>query len=143
MDGARHGDVAGCAGASGSGIVRPHGSFVASVSIECSKRLCTAVGVGLAQKTLDDYDLMRRWSKDVAKRARARRFGRFVYLPVPWHHVVEQYGMLRRDTTPLRLLAAILRRLDFEQFDHFITIGQASLEQAERYARRAGFELQI
>lgn len=93
------------------------------------------------RKRLADWDLYRLWTKDLARRPARRRFGRFVYVPIPWHHVVEQYGMLRRDTGPLRIVADLFRRLDFDHFDHFVTVGQSTFSQTRRYARRDGFDV--
>lgn len=93
------------------------------------------------RKRLADYDFYRMWSSDLQIRPSRRRFGMFIYVPIPWHQVVEQYGMLRRDTAPLKLVAELFRKLDFEHFDHFVTVGQASFEQAERYALRDGFTM--
>ena len=61
---------------------------------------------------------------------------------VPWHHIVEQHGMLLKDYGPLRQTSELFSRLDFERYDHFITLGQASYRQISKYCTRGGFTFQ-
>lgn len=82
-----------------------------------------------------DSDFREMW------KAERYQFGNFVYVPIPWHQVVERYGMLRKDNEPLRRVAEIFAMLDFESFRHFVTIGQASFEQARKYAARSHFTI--
>ena len=48
------------------------------------------------RKRLADYDYWELWQQ------RMPQFGHFVYVPLPWHHIVEQHGMLLKDYGPLR-----------------------------------------
>ena len=66
------------------------------------------------------------------------RYGKFVYVPLPWHQLVEQ-AVLYENYEPLKRAANIFKRLNFEKFSHFLTTGQCSLLQIKRHARRGGF----
>jgi len=68
------------------------------------------------------------------------QFGKFIYIALPWHYIVEQCGMLRQNYEPLRLASGIFEILQFKEYDHFTVIGQASLRQIQKYSRRGGFE---
>jgi len=85
------------------------------------------------EERLADWDFMQSWLREMP------HYQDFVYIPLPWHHIVEKYAMLQSKYQPLRQAAHIFDRLNFQEYDHFITLGQASLYQILKYAERADF----
>ena len=88
------------------------------------------------RKRLAEYDYWELWQR------RMPQFGYFVYVPLPWHHIVEQHGLLLKNYGPLRQTSELFSRLDFERYNHFITLGQASYHQISQYCTRGGFTFQ-
>lgn len=88
-----------------------------------------------AYDVLLDRDLWDAWRRGPP------RFGRFVFVLLPWHHIVELHGFRRHapglDYAPLRAAAALLGKLS-PDYPHVIILGQADLRQILVIERRHG-----